>query len=69
MGSSVTARTDTEILNWMQHEGLESILRCPQFTSGGASTGLVIWASHWTPDQRYMTLREAAMAGMDASEK
>lgn len=64
-----TKRTDTEILDWMQREGLESIVRCPQFTSKGAATGICIWASHWTPDQRYMTLREAAMAGMDEAEK
>jgi len=61
--------TDSEILNWMQYEGFESIVLCPQFTSKGDATGICIWASHWTPDQRYMTMREAAVAGMVASAK
>lgn len=62
------ARTDTEILNWMQREGFESIVRCPQFNRDGTAMGINLWRSHWTPEV-FATLRDAAVAGMNESEK
>ncbi len=61
-----TQRTDKEILDWMQREGLESIVRCPQFNHDGSALGICLWRSHWTKEV-FVTLRGAAMAGMDAS--
>lgn len=68
---SNTNYTDTEILDWMQREGLESIVRCPQFAPGD-KVAVVLWASHWTWHEThkvYTTLREAALAGMEASAR
>ena len=39
--------TDKQILDWMQREGLESIVRVPQFTKEGAAMGIDLWASLW----------------------
>ncbi len=60
------SRSDKDILDWMQREGLESIFRCPQFNRDGSAMGICLWASHWTPGTVYVTLRGAAMAGMEA---
>lgn len=63
--------TDTEILNWLEREGLESLVRCPQFAPPDKVVA-VLWASHWTWHEThkiYTTLREAALAGMEASKR
>ena len=65
--STPALRTDKEILDWMQHEGLESVVRCPQFDREGKALGICLWVSHWTPGEVYVSMREAAMAGMAAS--
>ena len=61
--------TEKEILDWMEREGLESIIRCPQFNYDGSSMGINLWTSHWTPRMYYSTMREAAIAGMVESRR
>lgn len=61
-------RTDKEILDWMEREGLESLVRCPQFNSEGESLGVCFWTSAWSPFLYFVSLRGAAMAAMQASE-
>ena len=60
--------TDKEIMDWLEREGLESIIRCPQFDRTGASLGVNLWKSHWKPDEVYVTMRQAAITGMEASK-
>ena len=61
--------TDAAILDWMEREGLESIIRVPTHDGKGG----YVWASMWTPaisaKQVYLSLREAAIAGMIESAK
>ncbi len=63
----MTMPTDTEIIDWMQREGLESIVRVPQFDRDGKALGICLWASLWTPGERYVSLRGAAAEGMRLS--
>lgn len=47
------------ILEWLEREGLESVVRCPNGQ----------WANTWTPGQYYATMRESILAGMAQSAK
>lgn len=53
--------TDTELVNWLEKEGFESIVRC-----GNLSTG-VKWTSLFTPGEYYQTFRQACIASFIAS--
>lgn len=61
--------TDKEILDWMEREGLESIVRCPQFDREGNSLGVTLWASQWRPGVVFLSLRNAAQVGMEDSSR
>lgn len=49
--------SDTQMLDWMQHEGLESVIRLDKRG----------WLNMWTGTMLYRTMREAIVAGMVAS--
>jgi hypothetical protein len=61
--------TDKEILDWMEKEGLESVIRCPQFNRDGSALGINLWKSHWLPDQVFVTMRQALIAGMEEASR
>lgn len=60
--------TDTQMLDWLEIEGLESVIRLPLFDNLGRSTGGVLWLNHWTNATAYATMRESILAGWRASE-
>ena len=61
-GSEPHKRTDKEILDWMAREGLESLIRAPQFDRDGNSLHVCFWTCMQWPDQVFVSLRGAAMA-------
>jgi len=61
--------TDTEIMEWLQREGLESVHRIPQFTKHGESAGFCLWGSLWRPGEVFLSMRSACIIGMHESAK
>ncbi len=69
MSNGILKFTDKDILDWMAKEGLESLVRVPQFNRDGSSLNICFWASLWRPKEIYVSLRGAAMAAMTDSKR
>lgn len=61
--------SDKEILDWLACEGLESMVRVPQFDREGNSLHVHFWTSIGSKNGVYVSLRGAAMAAMQNVEE